>query len=69
MMDETGLENTSSQDLTGVSHKTAVGGTQQIPLLFRKIGNQLGVADCQGKLKLVFQSGFLQHVCHMEFDR
>ena len=42
---------------------------QQIPSLFRQIGNQLGVADCHGKLKFVFQSGFLQHICHMEFDR
>ena len=42
---------------------------RQTPLLFRQIGDQLGVADCQRKLKLVFQSGFLQHIRHMEFDR
>ena len=59
----------SNQDLTDVSHETTVGDTQQIPSLFRQIGNQLDVTDCQGKLKLVFQSGFLQHVRHMEFDR
>ena len=62
MIDETGTENTSSQDLTGVSHETAVGDMQQILSLFRKIGNQLDVADGQRKLKLVFQPGFLQHV-------
>ena len=43
--------------------------TQQIPSLFRQIGNQLDVADRQSKLELVFQPGFLQHVRHMEFDR
>ena len=42
---------------------------RQTPLLFRQIGDQLGVADCQRKLKLVFQPGFLQHIRHMEFDR
>ena len=62
MIDETGTENTSSQDLTGVSHETAVGDMQQIPSLFRKIGNQFDVADGQRKLKLVFQPGFLQHI-------
>ena len=35
--------------------------TQQIPSLFRQLDDQLDVADCQGKLKLVFQPGFLQH--------
>ena len=39
------------------------------PSLFRQIDDQLDVADCQGKLKLVFKPCFLQHVCHMEFDR
>ena len=43
--------------------------TQQISSLFRQIGNHLGVADRQCKLKLVFQPGFLQHVRHMVFDR
>ena len=43
--------------------------TQQISSLFRQIGNHLGVADRQCKLKRVFQPGFLQHICHMEFDR
>ena len=62
MIDETGPENTASQDLTGASHETAVGDMQQILSLFRKIGNQLDVADGQRKLKLVFQPGFLQHV-------
>ena len=57
-----GRKNTSSQDLTGASHETAVGDMQQIPSLFRKIGNQLDVADGQCKLKLVFQPGFLQHI-------
>ena len=47
----------------------AVQAENQIPSFFRQIGNQLDVTDCQGKLKLVFQPGFLQHVCHMEFDR
>ena len=42
---------------------------RQTPLLFRQIGDQLGVADCQRKLKLVFQPGFLQHIRHVEFDR
>ena len=32
--------------------------TQQISSLFRQIGNHLGVADRQCKLKLVFQPGF-----------
>ncbi len=36
--------------------------TQQIPSLFRQLDDQLDVADCQGKLKLVFQPCFLQHV-------
>ena len=43
--------------------------TQQISTLIRQIGNHLGVADRQCKLKLVFQPGFLQHVRHMVFDR
>ena len=42
---------------------------RQTPLLFRQIGDQLGVADRQRKLKLVFQPGFLQHIRHVEFDR
>ena len=42
---------------------------RQMPLLFRQIGDQLGVADCQRKLELVFQPGFLQHIRHVEFDR
>ena len=66
---ETEPKNTLNQDLTDVSHETTVGDTQQISSRFRQIDDQLDVADCQGKLKLVFKPCFLQHVCHMEFDR
>ena len=62
-------KNISSQDLTGVSHETTVGDTQRISSRFCQIGNQLDVADRQSKLELVFKPCFLQHVCHMEFDR
>ena len=40
----------------------AAQAENQIPSFFRKIGNQLDVADCPRKLKLVFQPGFLQHI-------
>ena len=62
-------ENISSQDLTGISHETTVGDMQRISSCFCQIGNQLDVADRQSKLELVFKPCFLQHVCHMEFDR
>ena len=37
-------------------------------LLFGKLRNKLCIADSECKLKLVFEVGFLKHVCHMEFD-
>ena len=40
----------------------AVQAENQFSSFFRKIGNQLDVADGQRKLKLVFQPGFLQHI-------
>ena len=68
-MDLTARERLSRacRDSAGKTQRGAA--LRQTPLLFRQIGDQLGVADRQRKLKLVFQPGFLQHIRHVEFDR